>query len=349
MNILILGSLSHLSTNFILKYANLCNKIVAIDNVSYCSQSKEIIVDCVKDSGCVYKFIKADANKLDLENIIVLNSITHILNTAASTHVDKSYESFSDFSKDNIELVVNLMNTLKCLNDIKYNVKLLHLSTDEVYGDYYNSCRTENDLLSPTNPYSSSKASGDMIINSYCYSYNMWRNVIVLRPNNLAGIFQYPDKIIPLFYKNIIQNKEIIIHGSGEQTRCFISTEHVCDVIFILLCNSNLWYENNNNIFYNLSYNNQSGVSVINVYLIIKNIVNANHNKLIYSKDRPYNDKKYMISNNKLVNLLETFKHNKNKKNINRINSFLYVINSNSEDAVKIAINQMLNLYRFEQ
>ncbi len=349
MNILILGSLSHLSTNFILKYANLCNKIIAIDSISYCSQSTEIILNCIRDSNCLYKFIRADATRLDLENIIVLNSITHILNTAASTHVDKSYENFSNFSKDNIELVVKLMKTMKCLKEINYNIKLLHLSTDEVYGDYYNSSRTENDLLSPTNPYSSSKASGDMIINSYCYSYNMWRDIIVLRPNNLAGLFQYPDKIIPLFYKNIIQNKEIIIHGSGEQTRCFISTEHVCDAIFIFLCNSNLWHSNTNNIFYNVSYNNQSGVSVNNIYTMIKNIVNKNHSKLIYSRDRPYNDKKYMISNNKLVNILETFKLNKNKKNINRINTFLYIINSNSEDAVKLAVNQMLSLYQFEQ
>jgi len=343
MNILVLGSLSHLATNFIIKYGDNFKSIVSIDNVSYCSQSTWTIMPFVQKAE--YKFIRADINDMNLENVIVVNSITHILNCAASTHVDKSYEDFSNFSKDNIKLVCHLMNAMKSLKLLNYKVKLIHLSTDEVYGDNYETPRTENDLLSPSNPYSSSKASGDMIINSYCYSYNMWKDVVVLRPNNLAGLFQYPDKILPLFYNRIVENKEVIIHGSGNQTRCFISTEHVCDAIFILLINSKIWNPCTKNIFYNVSYNSQTGISVNNIYTIIKNITNVNHNKLVYSEDRPYNDKRYMISNIKIANLFESFKINNNKKNIMLINKFFYAMNSNSEDAIKLAINQMSNLY----
>lgn len=343
MNVLIVGGLSHLGTNFILSYKEHFNKIVVIDKVSYCSQSTEII------EPLVYKCIWLDANKVDLETVIVFHDIKLVLNLAASTHVDRSYTHFSDFSNDNINLVTHLMKTIKNLRELEYDIKLIHLSTDEVYGDNYedSDCmnRKETDCLSPTNPYSATKAAGDMLINSYCYSYNLWKQIIVLRPNNLSGPFQYPDKIVPLFYDKIKNDKIVRIHGNGKQKRCFVSTALVCDIIYTLIKNRYQWPSNIKNVFYNVGYNCQTGVSVMDIFKIIKSLVSPDTQaKYIFSEDRPYNDKIYRVCNKKIANLLSSFKLD--HRNINNV---LQKLNCNSTDAIKHSISQIQYLCLAEQ
>ncbi len=334
MNILIIGGLSHLATNFILLHRNKFKYVVVIDKVSYCSQSKENI------KMLANKVIWMDAVNVDIENVVVFHNIDCIFNAAASTHVDKSYEDISIFSNDNIKLVCKLMETIVSLKKLNKQVKLLHMSTDEVYGDDYkdnnSGNRSEQDYLSPTNPYSATKASGDMIINSYCYSYNLWKDIIVLRPNNLAGFFQYPDKIIPLFYNKIKNNKDVYIHGLGQQKRCFISTKIVCDIILVLLTNNIKWDSSKyKSVFYNVGYNCQNGVKVIDIFHIVKNLVNVDYTaNYIISEDRPYNDKIYRICNKKIINLLSSF-----EKNI-LIDKILISMNETSEDAIKQAIDE---------
>jgi dTDP-glucose 4,6-dehydratase len=354
MNILVLGALSHLGVNFIRKYSKRFTNVIAVDKVSYCSQSKEII------NGYVSKFIEIDIVEADLENIIVFHSITFILNTAASTHVDRSYTHFDEFINDNINCVSTIMNTMVSLKKLKYEVKLIHLSTDEVYGDNYDTVRCETDMLNPTNPYSASKASGDMIINSYCNSYDLFEDIIVLRPNNMAGCFQYPDKVIPLFIEKILKNETIYIHGDGEQKRCFISTEFVSEIIFTLFFISHKW---NSELFYNVSFNDQSGLSVNSVYKTIKytlmelNAINYTKNiddlkPPIFSKDRPYNDKIYKISNIKLCNFLENCiikcQHDVTKDIVHNIlKKVLYKMNQTSLDAVEKAIINIVNQKKY--
>lgn len=351
MNILVLGALSHLGVNFIRKYSKRFKHVIALDKVSYCSQSKEIINDHIS------KFIEIDIIEADLENIIVFHNITFILNTAASTHVDRSYTHFDEFIHDNINCVSSIMNTMVSLQKLNYNVKLIHLSTDEVYGDNYDTVRFETDMLNPTNPYSASKASGDMIINSYCNSYNLFENIVVLRPNNMAGCFQYPDKVIPLFIDKILKNETVYIHGDGEQKRCFISTEFVSEIIFTLFFISHKW---DSELFYNVSFNEQSGMSVNNVYKTIKYtlmelgaIKNIKDLKPpIFSDDRPYNDKIYKISNVKLCNFLENCiikcQQDKTKDIVYKvIKKVLYKMNQTSLDAVENTIRNIVNQKKY--
>lgn len=349
MNLLVLGALSHLSVNFIKKYSIYFKDIIALDKVSYCSQSKEII------ESYITKFIEIDMAVADLENIIVFHSIDLILNTAASTHVDRSYTHFNEFVHDNVNCVSSLMDTMVSLKNLKYKVKLIHLSTDEVYGDKYDSVRIESDMLNPTNPYSASKASGDMIINAYCNSYNLFKDILVLRPNNMAGCFQYPDKIIPLFVKKIIENENVFIHGNGEQKRCFISTKFVAEIIFTLFLVSNLW---DGELFYNVGLNDQSGLSVNNVYNVIKHtLTDARCIKdvkglkpPIFSDDRPYNDKIYKVSNVKLCNFLEqcsTVCDISNNFISNRVKKVLYKMNQTSSDSVKNTVISIISQKKY--
>jgi dTDP-glucose 4,6-dehydratase len=354
MNILVLGALSHLGVNFIRKYSKYFKHVIAVDKVSYCSQSKEII------NGYISKFIEIDIVEADLENIIVFHSISLILNTAASTHVDRSYTHFDEFINDNINCVSTIMNTMVSLKKLKYEVKMIHLSTDEVYGDNYDTLRCETDMLNPTNPYSASKASGDMIINSYCNSYNLFKDIIVLRPNNMAGCFQYPDKVIPLFIEKILNNETVYIHGNGEQKRCFISTKFVSEIIFTLFTMSNMW---DDELFYNVGFNDQSGLSVNSVYKTIKYTLvelNAiNYTKSIddlkypiFSNDRPYNDKIYKISNEKLCNFLEKCSIQCKEDKVNKvvdtmIKKVLYKMNQTSLDSVENTVKSIINQKKY--
>jgi dTDP-D-glucose 4,6-dehydratase len=351
MNLLVLGALSHLGVNFIRKYSKYFKNIIALDKVSYCSQSKEII------TGYITKFIEIDIIDADLENIIVFHSINLVLNTAASTHVDRSYTHFNEFIHDNINCVSTIMNTMVSLKKLNYQVKIIHLSTDEVYGDNYDTVRFEDDMLNPTNPYSASKSSGDMIINSYCNSYNLFGDILVLRPNNMAGCFQYPDKVIPLFIEKIIKNETIFIHGDGEQKRCFISTEFVSEIIFTLFSISHIW---DDELFYNVGFNDQSGLSVNNVYNTIKHTLYEidyiesidDLKPPIFSDDRPYNDKIYKISNLKLCNFLERSRQKCKETNVNNIvdrmiKKVLYKMNQTSLDSIEKTIKSIINQKKY--
>lgn len=290
MNILVLGALGHLGTNFIISQKKHYETIIALDKISYCSQSKTLIAEHVS------RFIEADILQVNLFDIIVWNEIDLVLNAAGSTHVDRSYIYQDEFIRDNITVVDYIMQTISKLP----HVKLIHLSTDEIYGDNYETPRTELDMPSPTNLYSASKASGDMVIQSYIHSYDL-DNVLVLRPNNLTGDHQYPDKAIPLFTRQI-KNKEMIkVHDFGTQRRCFIETKLVCDIITELYYRSYRWPKDNP--FVNVGYDDQSGVSILGLIKILQFKL-SKFTKMEFTKGRPHNDKHYMICNSKLKNIL---------------------------------------------
>ncbi len=291
MNILVLGGLSHLGVNFIKSQHKHYESIVAIDRVSYCSQSKDLILEYCD------KFIEFDILKVNLFDVIIWNDIDLVLNAAGSTHVDRSYTRPEEFLRDNIELVRYVMETVSKFP----NVRLIHLSTDEVYGDQYESPRSESSMLAPTNFYSSTKASGDMIINSYISTYEM-RNVLVLRPNNLLGDYQYPDKVIPLFMKKILLGEDIDIHNYGIQRRCFIPTVLVCDIITELFFREYRWPFAEP--FVNVGLDDQDGLSVLELVSLMQGSLGDNRSNLTFKKGRPYNDRHYKVSNDKLKHLL---------------------------------------------
>ena len=99
--------------------------------------------------------------------------------------------------------------------------KIIHVSTDEVYGEILEGAAHENSPLLPTNPYSASKAAAEMIINSYKKSFNL--PVIIVRANNIFGIRQYPEKLIPKFINLLAMGQKLPIHGTGKNTRHFLS------------------------------------------------------------------------------------------------------------------------------
>ncbi len=288
MNILITGCLSHLGVNFILKYNLKFNIIIGIDKISYCSNSIKILENCSN-----FIFIKDDVRNLDLISILNKYNIYSIFNMSASTHIDRSYTHFNEYIENNIYLVHHILEAMR--NSLR-SIKLIHISTDEIYGGDLNKIFSETDNSNPTNPYAASKVASEALINSYVYSFNL--NCLIFRPNNLFGMYQYKEKVIPKFIYNIINNNQIEIHGDGNQIRDFVSTNEVNRVIYEA-------YLKDLKGIYNIGIENR--ITILELSNYIFNFLNKmnltklkKNNFYTFVKDRPYNDKRYLISSLKL-------------------------------------------------
>jgi dTDP-glucose 4,6-dehydratase len=191
---------------------------------------------------------------------------------------------------------------LECCRKYSKIQKFIHVSTDEVYGESMNSVdekhKTEHSILCPTNPYAATKASAELIAQSYYYSFNM--PIIITRGNNVYGPNQYPEKIIPKFIKLLSEDKKVTIQGDGSNVRAFI---HVADVVkaFDIILEKGIIGE-----IYNIGSDDNEEYTVKYVAeMLIKKIKKTdNYGEYIeYITDRPFNDKRYYISNEKIKKL----------------------------------------------
>jgi len=294
MNILITGSLSHLATNFINLYAKEFNKVVLIDSISYCSNSENLSIFDKK-----YTYIYKDINSLNIEYTLNKYNIDVILHCAASTHVDRSYTHFQEFVDNNIIGTINLLEGIKNYNKIK---KVIYISTDEIYGGSNDKIFKEDSSFNPTNPYSASKASAEMIVNSYIYSYKL--PITIIRPNNLYGPYQYPEKAIPKFINQILNNEPVTIHGDGNHIRDFLYTPELCRCILFLIQND---IQSPDHIF-NIGVDNPININDLVKYIYnrikSKNLTNLTYdNYKVYIKNRLYNDFRYKLDSSRLQEL----------------------------------------------
>jgi len=308
MNILITGSLSHLATNFINLFSDKYNKIILIDKISYCSNNQHL--DIYKKYNIIN--IYNDINSLNILSILNIHKIDIILHCAASTHVDRSYTHFHEFIDNNISATTKILDACVLYKKIK---KIIHISTDEIYGGSNNKIFNENSKFNPTNPYSSSKASAEMIINSYIYTYKL--PVIIIRPNNIFGKYQYKEKAIPKFINLILNNKSVTIHGDGNHIRDYVFVEDICRGIKYIIDNIDFNFDNH---IFNIGVNNPININdlvkFIYIYLKNKNLTNlTDDNYFIFIKNRPYNDERYNIDCSNILNMGFEIKNNW-KKNI---------------------------------
>ena len=305
MNILITGGCGFIGSNFINQlYKELHSKpnnnfhIYNIDALYYCA-SEFNVNENIRNSPN-YTFIKGNITSYDL--------ITHILNSykinviihfAAQSHVDNSFENSLQYTQDNILGTHNLLECSRIYGNIK---KFIHVSTDEVYGDSLldvnEKKKTENSLLCPTNPYAATKAGAELIASSYFHSFNM--PIIITRGNNVYGPNQYREKLIPRFIYLLKNNKKVTIQGDGSCVRSFL---YILDTVnaFIKILENGVVGE-----VYNIGGDTGMEYSVLDVAkILIKKMKNTdNYEKYIsYIEDRPYNDKRYYITNEQLKKL----------------------------------------------
>lgn len=296
MNYLITGGCGFIGSNyinFLFKNKKVKN-IINLDILYYCASIYNINENVrISDR---YKFIEGDLNNYDLiENIFKEYKITHVVHFAAQSHVDNSFNNSLQYTYDNVKGTHTLLEAIKNVNK---NIIMLHFSTDEVYGQTDNNEMDENSILCPTNPYSASKAAAEMYVRAYIYSYKL--KIIISRGNNVFGYNQYPEKLIPKFINLLREGNRCTIHGNGETIRNFIFIDDVCTAVDYII---------NNGTFgqvYNIGSDHSYERSVMDVTkLLVKKIKNDDdYTKYIITvDDRPFNDKRYLISNTKLKEL----------------------------------------------
>ena len=269
--------------------------IINIDKVSYASNFNNIDAN-IKN----YKFYKQDINnKIFIKNILKKYNPSIIFNLAAETHVDRSIDGPKQFIESNILGVFTLLESIR---NYKKKIKLIHISTDEVYGDIKKNYKSkEEDAYNPSSPYSASKASGDLLIKSYIRTYKI--PAIITNCCNNFGPNQYPEKLIPTIIYNILNKKPIPIYGRGENVREWIYVKDHCDAL-IKIAEKGFIGEN---------YNIGSG-TVLNNIQIAKKIILAFKkitltenikSKIHLVEDRPGHDLRYCLNSSKIKNKLK--------------------------------------------
>ncbi len=209
-----------------------------------------------------------------------------IIHLAAESHVDNSFNNSIIFSRSNTLGTHTLMEACK-RNNVK---KIIHFSTDEVFGENIDEPFKEEDRLNPTNPYSASKAAAEMIVNSYFYSFNL--PVIIVRANNIYGIRQYPEKIIPKFITRSIKGQNLQIHGDGSHLRHYLSVKDVVTALNTIISKGQIGH----------SYNVSADVELSNIEVAnkIKDLFPNKKINIEHVTNRPFNDSRYAVNDKKL-------------------------------------------------
>jgi len=297
-NILITGGCGFIGSNFL----NYCvNKypqynFINIDAMYYCA-SHDNIEETVRNSNN-YKFIEGKIQDISLiKYILKTENITNIIHFAAQSHVDNSFENSLQYTDDNVKGTHVL---LECVRQVNKDIVFLHFSTDEVYGESNldEDPKNEMSVLCPTNPYAASKAAAEMYVNSYIHSYGL--KCIITRGNNVYGPNQYPEKLIPKFIKLLKNGDKLTIHGDGSSLRSFIHVLDVCSAVDTILHNGIIGQ------IYNIGSEPEYEKSVLDVAkILVKKIKNDDDYEkyLEFVQDRPFNDKRYFITNEKLKEL----------------------------------------------
>lgn len=287
------------------KYSKL--KIINLDCMYYCSNMLNVNAEIRGDEGGRYKFYKtdlADAPAVtELRRILNTHAVTHVVHFAAQSHVQNSFGESLQYTRDNVMGTHNLLEAARLYGKIQ---RFIHVSTDEVYGesDSIGDCKTESSLLSPTNPYAATKAAAEMIAQSYYRSFKL--PLIITRGNNVYGPNQYPEKLIPRFVSLLQDGKKLTVQGTGEHIRSFIHVSDVCSAFDIILS------KGTTGEIYNIGGDESSDYSVMAVAKILIKEINGDTaigdassdvDWIEYVDDRPFNDKRYYISNDKLKQL----------------------------------------------
>ena len=296
--IVVTGGLGFIGSNLIKLLLSKKYYVINIDKVSYSSNFYN-----VKEfrSSKKYKFIKADLNNQN-KILKVLNKYqpNAVFNLAAETHVDRSIDGPEIFIKNNIYGVFNLLQTFRKHVLKNKNCKLIHISTDEVYGDVLFGRSKESDAYNPSSPYAASKASSDHLVYSYIRTYKL--PAIITNCSNNYGPRQHPEKLVPKLIYNIFNNKSLPIYGKGLNSREWIYVDDHCEALIKILEKGQIGN------FYNIGSNiNLNNLKITKSLLkIAKDKIKIGKNvKIKFIKDRPGHDIRYALNSSKLIKTLK--------------------------------------------
>lgn len=284
---LVTGGAGFIGSNFIRylfeKYSDI--RIINLDKLTYAGNP-----DNIKDfeNRPDYKFVQGDIGNSDLVAEF-MKGCDYVVNFAAESHVDRSIGSPDDFIKTDVYGTFVLLK-----NAHKFKIKkFIQISTDEVYGSIEDGSFVETDPLMPSSPYSASKAGADRLAYSYFVTYNL--PIIITRCSNNFGPYQYPEKLIPLFVTNAIEDKKLPIYGDGLNVRDWVYVKDHCDAVDFIM------QHGKDGEVYNIGGGNERNNLQI-TELILKDLNKPNDLKK-FVDDRLGHDRRYSLNCEKLANL----------------------------------------------
>ena len=293
--IIVTGGLGFIGSNLIEILLKKNYSVLNLDKVTYSSNFYNVRE--FKRSK-KYKFLKCDIGDKKLKKILFKYKPGGIFNLAAETHVDRSIDGPKNFIQSNI---VSVFNLLECFKEYskRYKSKLVHISTDEVFGDVLSGRSSENYPYKPSSPYAASKAASDHLVYSYVRTYNL--PAIITNCSNNYGPKQHPEKLIPKLIYNIINNRPLPIYGKGKNSREWIYVKDHCEALIKIYLKGKIGN----------SYNIGSNKNLNNIQ-VTKSLMNVSKDKIklgkkvniLFVKDRPGHDLRYALNSNKIKNKL---------------------------------------------
>jgi dTDP-glucose 4,6-dehydratase len=282
MHLLVTGGAGFIGSNFIRHVLQKPEvRVTNLDKLTYAGNPANL---ADLSGNPRYRFVQGDICDAKVVNECVKDADA-IVHFAAESHVDNSIADPNVFAQTNVYGTLTLLNAAR-----KKNTRFLHVSTDEVYGSRETGAFTEKDALSPSSPYSASKAASDLLALSYYTTYGM--PVTVTRSSNNFGPHQHPEKLIPLFITNLLEGRKVPLYGDGKNVRDWVYVEDNCAAIFAALQHGKLGE----------IYNIAGGNELPNVE-ITKKILSAlgkDESSIEYVKDRPGHDRRYAIDGRKI-------------------------------------------------
>lgn len=289
MKILVTGGLGFIGSNFcryiFSKYSD-C-RIINIDKLGVGANQANL-----KDleNQKQYQFIKGDICDSKLISKLI-KSVDAIVNIAAETHVDRSIVAPIPFIQSNTMGTFTILEAMRKCNS---NIRLVHVSTDEVYGEITDGSFKENDQLKPSNPYSASKAAADMFATAYHKTYGL--DAVIIRCTNNYGPYQFPEKLIPKTIIRALKNLPVPIYGSGKNIRDWIYVQDHCEAIDLALRNGETGE------IYNISAGNE--IPNTKIARKILQLLDKPEDLITFVEDRPGHDIRYSLDSSKIKSKL---------------------------------------------
>jgi dTDP-glucose 4,6-dehydratase len=275
---------SHIVDFFVNHYPH--SKVFVLDKMTYAADYRFLMQH---SENANFRLIVGDITDYDVCKKM-LEDTDLLVHAAAESHVGNSFSNSIEFTKTNTIGTHCLMEAARVL-DVK---KIIHISTDEVYGEVLAGSVDENGAFAPTNPYSASKAAAEMVVRGYSKSFNL--PVVIVRANNMYGERQFPEKLIPRAIFTLNKGEKIPIHGSGLNQRTFLSVYDFCDAIDLLVKRGVAGEAYN--VGTEEEYRN------IDVARILCNLFKLDESlHIVHVPDRPFNDGRYSVNYQKITKL----------------------------------------------
>ena len=300
--LLVTGGAGFIGSHFINNYARSRPhaRIMNLDALYYAGSEEH--VDAEVRASSRYSFHKLNLRDFDaLVKIVSTNAITHVVHFAAQSHVTRSFNDSREYTLDNVVGTHNLLEA--CRLHAPSLKKFVHVSTDEVYGESMlgrgTTSKTEQSVLCPTNPYAATKAGAELIAQSYAHSWGM--PLVITRGNNVYGPNQHDEKVIPSFMSRLKRGQKVQIEGTGDCVRAFMHASDAARAFQLVLEKGRIGE------IYNLGCDQGAEISIMDLAIMIVGLVKGKEVNAIdwieLKEDRPFNDKRYFISNQKIKSL----------------------------------------------